>query len=70
MSETFESLAEKRANERAEETRLETLFNSIKNLIAFMKWTAEQAMTALNISENDQVILKAKFYGESSVESS
>ena len=61
MSETFESLAEKRANERAEETRIETLFNSIKNLMAFMKWTAEQAMAALNISENDQVILKAKF---------
>ena len=61
MRVTFESLAEKRANERAEETRIETLFNSIKNLMASMKWTAEQAMTALNISENDQVILKAKF---------
>ena len=61
MSETFESLAEKRANERAEETRIETLFNSIKNLMASMKWTAEQAMAALNISENDQMILKAKF---------
>ena len=60
MSETFESLAEKRANERAEETRIETLFNSIKNLMASMKWTAEQAMAALNISETDKELLTPK----------
>ena len=59
MSETFERLAEKRANEKAEETRIETLFNSIKSLMETMKWTAEQAMTALNISEKDQNTLKA-----------
>ncbi len=47
--------------ELAEETGIETLFNNIKNLMASMKWTAEQAMSALNVSENDQTILKAKF---------
>ena len=64
----FEELAEKRANERVEkvrkevqeETRIETLFNSIKNLIVSMKWTEEQAMAVMNISENDQKLLKTK----------
>ncbi len=54
-------LAEKKAEKLAEETRIETLFNNIKNLMASMKWAAEQAMSALNVSENDQTILKAKF---------
>lgn len=58
MCQVFEDLAEKRAEERAEETRIETLFSAIKNL---MKWTAEQAMTAMDISENDQILLKTKF---------
>lgn len=65
MCQVFEDLAEKRANERAEEvreeTRIETLFSSIKNLMKSMKWTAEQAMTAMNVSESDQVLLKSKF---------
>ena len=26
-----------------------------------MKWTAEQALTAMNISENDQILLKTRF---------
>ena len=26
-----------------------------------MKWTAEQAMVAMDISENDQILLKSKF---------
>ena len=69
MCQVFEELAEKRANERAEEirekvreeTRIETLFSSIKNLMKSTKWTAEQAMAAMNVSENDQVLLKSKF---------
>ena len=69
MCQIFEDLAEKRANERAEEvrkevreeTRIETLFNSIKSLMESMKWTAEQAMTAMNVSENDQMLLKTRF---------
>lgn len=61
MSQAFEELAEKWAEEAREETRIETLFSSIKNLMKSMKWTAEQAMTAMNVSENDQVLLKSKF---------
>jgi len=69
MCQIFEDLAEKRANERSEEvrmevreeTRIETLFNSIRSLMESMKWTAEQAMTAMNVSESDQVLLKSKF---------
>ena len=57
MCQVFEELAEK----RAEETRIETLFSSIKNLMKSMKWTAEQAMAAMDISENDQILLKSKF---------
>ena len=57
MCQIFEDLAKKRANERAEElreeTRIETLFNSIRSLMESMKWTAEQALTAMNVSEND-----------------
>ena len=65
MCQVFEDLAEKRANERAEEvreeTRIETLSSSIQSLMKSMKWTAEQAMAAMNIPENDQVFLKSKF---------
>lgn len=61
MCKVFEDLAEKRASEKAEETRIETLLNAIKSLMTSMKWTTEQAMTAMNISENDQMILKSKF---------
>ncbi len=65
MCQIFEDLAEKRANERAEEvreeTRIETLFNLIKSLMNSMKWTAEQVMTAMNVSENDQMLLETRF---------
>lgn len=61
MCQVFEDLAEKRANERAAEVRIETLCSSIKSLMKSMKWTAEQAMAAMNVSENDRMILKSKF---------
>jgi len=65
MCQIFEELAEKRANEKIEEVReeirIETLFNSIKNLMASMKWTTEQAMSAMNVSEYDQTILRTRF---------
>ncbi len=53
MCKAFEDLAEK----RAEETRLETLFDAIKNLMETMKLTAEQAM---KISEVDRKLLGPK----------
>ena len=57
MCQVFEELAEK----RAEETRIDTLVGSIKGLMESMKWTAEQAMSAMKLSEKDQMILKSKF---------
>ena len=57
MCQVFEELAEK----RAEEAREETLFCAVKNLMKSMKWTAEQAMVAMDISEKDQKLLMAKF---------
>ena len=41
MSTVFEKLAEKRANERAEETRIKTLFDSIK--ILWKSWDGQQS---------------------------
>ena len=61
MCQVFEELAEKRAKERAEETRIDTLVGSIKGLMESMKWTAEQAMAAMKLSEKDQMILKSRF---------
>ncbi len=61
MCQTFEELVEKRAEIIGEETRIETLFNAVRGLMASMKWTAEQAMSAMNVSEVDQTILRAKF---------
>lgn len=56
MCQVFEKLAEK----RAEETRIETLYNSINNLMETTKWTAGQAMEAMKISEIDKKLLILK----------
>lgn len=44
-------------NQRAEEERLDTLLDSVKNLMQSMKWTADQAMAALKISQDDRIVL-------------
>lgn len=41
----------------ADGKRLDALYESVKNLMESMKWNAEQAMTALKISDKDKVIL-------------
>ena len=51
--EIAEEIAEARAEERVEARSDEKIFN-IKELMKNMKWTAEQAMTALGISASDQ----------------
>lgn len=61
MNQIFEELAGKRAEERAEEKKIEVLLDAIKGLMTSMKWTADQAMTVMNLSEQDQTILKTKF---------
>ncbi len=49
MCEAVEKYADKRA--------LDKQIEMIKNLMEFMKWSAEQAMAALKISEADKVML-------------
>ena len=52
MCQVFEDLAEKRV--------LEEKANLIKNLMETMKWTAEQAMEAMKISETDKKLLGSR----------
>ena len=49
--------AEKYAEQKAEIVRLDSLVESIKNLMDSMKWSAEQAMSAMKVSEADKAIL-------------
>ncbi len=44
----------------AENTRLNSLLESIKNLMDSMKWSADQAMTAMKVSDADKAILLKK----------
>lgn len=53
MCKIFEDLAEKRADEKVLNEKIQL----VKNLMASMKWTAEQAMTAMNLSEQDKNML-------------
>lgn len=41
--------------------RIETMFNSVKALMESMKWTAEQAMSAMKIPEDDRALLIKRF---------
>ena len=45
---------EKQERETRQETKQETLLETIKNLMDTMKWTAEQAMTAMKIPDADR----------------
>lgn len=49
--------AEEIAEEKAEEKRIDTLLDSVKNLMQSMKLTADQAMAALKISQDDRIVL-------------
>ena len=50
MKEDFE----KQERETRQETKQETLLETIKNLMDTMKWTAEQAMTAMKIPDAER----------------
>ena len=41
--------------------RTETIFNIVKALMESMEWTAEQAMIAIKISEEDRELLIKRF---------
>lgn len=51
---------ERYAEQKAETVRLNSLLESIKNLMESMKWSAEQAMMAMKVSDADRVILLKK----------
>lgn len=57
MCQVFEELAEKKADEKV----LDEKVNLVKNLMETMKWTAEQAMEAMKISETDKKFLISRF---------
>lgn len=60
MCEAVVAYGNRRAEEAAEEKRLDTLLDSVKNLMQSMKWTADQAMAALKISQEDRIVLARK----------
>lgn len=41
--------------------RIETMFNNVKALMESMKWTAEQAMNAMKVSDDDRELLLKRF---------
>lgn len=57
MCEAVEKYAKDYAEEYAENARLNSLLQSIKNLMDSMKWSAEQAMSAMKVSEADKALL-------------
>lgn len=61
MCKAVEELAETWAERRAEERRLETKIDDVRNLMDTMKLSVEQAMDALRVSEDDRAILIKRF---------
>lgn len=59
-SQVCKAMEERIDRERVEE-RIVTLFNAVKSLMKSMKITAEQAMTAMSISDADRAILSKRF---------
>lgn len=54
------AMEERIDRERVEE-RIDTLFHAVRGLMKSMKMTAEQAMTAMCISDDDRAILSERF---------
>lgn len=59
-SQVCKAMEERIDRERIEE-RMDTLFHAVKSLMESMKITAEQAMTAMSISDADKAILSKRF---------
>ncbi len=60
MCEAVEKYAKEYAKEYAENARLNSLLESIKNLMDSMKWSAEQVMAAMKVSDADKDMLLKK----------
>lgn len=54
MCEALRELMKEDFEKQERETKQETLVETIKNLMDTMKWTAEQAMTAMKIPDADK----------------
>ncbi len=54
MCDALRELMKEDFEETKQETKQETLLETIKNLMDTMKWTAEQAMTAMKIPDADR----------------
>lgn len=61
MCKAVEELAEKWAVRSAEESRLDTIVNNIKSIMKSTKWTLEQAMDVLELSDEDRETLIKRF---------
>lgn len=48
---------EKYGDRRAESARLNNLLENVRNLMESMKWSAEQAMSAMKVSDADKAVL-------------
>ena len=57
MCESFERLADKVAEERAEQATVQTKANIVKSLMENMKWTLDQALTASGIQGKERGII-------------
>ena len=55
-----EKYAKNYAEKYAEIKRIDALYEGVKNLMETMKLSAEQAMLAIKVSENDKEILLKK----------
>lgn len=54
MCEALRELMKEDFEKQEQETKQETLLETIRNLMDTMKWTAEQAMTAMKIPDADK----------------
>ncbi len=54
MCEALRELMKEDFEKQEQETKQETLLEAIRNLMDSMKWTADQAMTAMKIPDADR----------------
>ena len=59
-TEKAEKMVEKIVEEKVEEKKIEVLADSIRGLMKNLKITAEQAMAALNVTDQDKAILRTR----------
>ena len=57
MCESFEKLADKVADNRAEQSRIDTLAGNIKVLMKNMKCSLEDALNTLEITGKDRAVI-------------